>query len=96
MLRAMHAGVTLRERVGDWFNYKMTMPDGSPGPAVRTRAMIRLRALAFIERVGDLPPGYPTRVMDYDWKITDAGQAWLAANIDVCHKSKSFVTIPGK
>jgi hypothetical protein len=52
MLLAMRDGAVLRERYGDWFEYRLHKPDGSRGPPVMTRAMNRLLALAFIERIG--------------------------------------------
>ncbi|WP_375312818.1 hypothetical protein WHZ77_05935 [Bradyrhizobium sp. A5] len=45
-----------------------------------TRGINRLRELAFIERDGVLPGGQLTRFHDFDWRISDAGAAWLAAN----------------
>jgi nucleotidyltransferase/DNA polymerase involved in DNA repair len=58
----------LRQRLGDWSEYRLLRPDGDRGQ-VMTRAMNRLLALAFIERVGELPSGYPTRVLEFDWRI---------------------------
>ena len=80
MLYLMRDGATLRETVGDHFWYHLDLPDGGRGPMVMTRAMNRLENFGFIERIGELPPGYPTKVMRYDWRISAAGAAWLAAN----------------
>jgi hypothetical protein len=33
------------------------------------RSINPLRKLAFIERIGTLPPGHPPRVLEFDWRM---------------------------
>jgi len=79
LLKTIYGGAKLRQRVGDWSERHLHMPDGSRQVPM-TRALGRLTDLGFIERIGKLPPGYPDRVLEFDWRISAAGLGWLAAN----------------
>jgi hypothetical protein len=79
LLVAMRAGAVLHERAWRWTTWTLAPPGLAP-QRVGTRGIESLRQLAFIERVGVLPPGDLTCFHDFDWKISQAGLAWLAAN----------------
>jgi hypothetical protein len=78
MLEAMRDGAALREHVWNWTTYKMTTAGVTS--KLRWPSMGQLVRCAFIERIGTLPPGHPRKIMVFDWVITPAGHAWLAAN----------------
>jgi hypothetical protein len=79
LLLDMHGGAILRERAWRWTEWTL-QPIGQEPTRLTERAINRLRELAFIERDGVLPPGRLPRWFEFDWKITDAGKAWIEAN----------------
>lgn len=79
LLRAMAGGAVLREATMTWTSWTVTRPGCDPAK-FRDRGIDALRKLAFIERDGVLPPGHLARIHRFDWKITPAGAACLAAN----------------
>jgi hypothetical protein len=81
LLLAMHGGVSLHERAWRWTDWRLRRQDGVIEKVSEGRSgILKLRQLAFIERDGTLPPGRLERWFEFDWKITDAGKAWIAAN----------------
>jgi hypothetical protein len=85
LLVAMHGGARLQERVGRWISFVLRRHGKDP-ERISERGVNALRKLAFIERVGTLPPGHPPRMLDFGWRVTDAGRAWIAANTNNCGK----------
>jgi hypothetical protein len=81
LLRAMRDGGALREKVWGWISFSIQRAPGQAEEKITRRPVDRLRECAFIERIGTLPQGLPKRMMTFDWRITAAGHAWLAANI---------------
>jgi hypothetical protein len=79
MMIAIRNGAILQERHGDWSDWHMILPDGSRR-MVMTRALNRLLETGFVDRAGELPPGHPTSVLEFEWPLTPAGRAWMAAN----------------
>jgi hypothetical protein len=79
LLVAMRDGAVLRERGRDWSSFTLTPPGGAPAK-ITARPLRPLLQNVFIARVGTLPPR-KDRWFEFDWKITPAGAAWLAANI---------------
>jgi hypothetical protein len=79
LLMDMHGGAILRERAWRWTEWTLQVPGQEPAK-LGERGINRLRELAFIERDGELPPGRLPRWFEFDWKITDAGKAWIEAN----------------
>jgi hypothetical protein len=83
LLLAMHGGDTLIESAWRWTSW---LVERDPGGNVVDKitegrgGISKLRQLAFIERVGVLPPGKLERWYHFDWKITAAGEAWIEAN----------------
>ncbi|MGY3356414.1 hypothetical protein ACVWZK_003077 [Bradyrhizobium sp. GM0.4] len=79
LLVAMHGGAALHERTWSWTSWTLQRPGRAP-EKISSRGVDRLRECAFIERAGVLPPGNLTRFYNFDWRITPAGAAWLAAH----------------
>ncbi|MCS3893429.1 hypothetical protein M2171_002562 [Bradyrhizobium japonicum USDA 38] len=79
LLVAMRDGAVLRERGREWASFTLTRPGAAP-EKITYRPMRPLVQSAFIVLDGALPPR-KDRWYDIPWKITDAGQAWLAANV---------------
>jgi hypothetical protein len=79
LLLAMRAGAVLCERAWQWTSWTLQRPGQAP-EKITARGVDRLREFAFIERVGVRPPGELTRFHDWDWRVSNAGFAWLAAN----------------
>ena len=82
LLAAMGGGAALRERAWQWSSWTLQRPGLAP-EKITSRGVDRLREAVFIARDGVLPPGGLKRFHDFDWKITAAGAAWLAANVGV-------------
>jgi len=62
---------------------RVSMEDAAkfrPPQGIGQGGINRLREVAFIARYGVLPPGRLPRWFEFDWKITDAGKAWLVAH----------------
>jgi hypothetical protein len=79
LLWAMHQGSTLHESAWRWTKWTLQVT-GHDRDKINERGINRLRECAFIGRVGVLPPGRLDRWYDFDWRVTDAGKAWIAAN----------------
>jgi hypothetical protein len=79
MLEAMQNGAILHERAWRWTEWHIGAPRFS-SVRIGKRDINALRKVAFIQRDGVLPPGRLPRWFEFDWSITDAGMAWLAAN----------------
>jgi hypothetical protein len=82
LLLAMHGGAVLHESAWRWTKWWLTIC-GQQAPVNLTEGrggILKLRKLAFIERDGVLPPGRLERWYEFNWKVTGAGQAWIAAN----------------
>jgi hypothetical protein len=79
LLVAMAGGAVLHERAWKWTTWTLQLPGHTP-ERIGARGIDRLREVAFIARDGVLPQSALTRFHDFDWKIADAGRAWLAAN----------------
>lgn len=79
ILIAMRDGAVMRERMGDWSEIAMYLPDGTERE-IMTRALNRILETGFIERVGERPRSWPTKILEFDWRVTPAGLAWMAAN----------------
>lgn len=82
LLRAMHAGTRLHERAWRWTEWTEIAP-GQPAQRIGERGINALRRVAFIARDGILPPGRLSRWFEFDWSITAAGKAWLAAHPNI-------------
>ncbi|WP_256805777.1 hypothetical protein [Bradyrhizobium sp. Bra64] len=78
LLVAMRAGAVLRERGRDWSSFTLAHPGGAP-EKVTARPIRPLLECVFIARNGTLPPR-KDRWYEFEWKITEHGHAWLAAN----------------
>jgi hypothetical protein len=76
----MHGGVRLHERAWRWTEWTLWEKGEGPATPLNERGINALRKVAFIERDGVLPPGRHERWFEFDWKITDAGKAWIEAN----------------
>jgi hypothetical protein len=79
LLVAMRAGAVLHERAWRWTSWTLQLPGAEP-KKLTERPLNPLLKSAFIARGGVLPPGRLERMHEFDWKITEAGAAWLAAN----------------
>jgi len=79
LLIAMRNGAVLHERTWRWTQWHIGAP-GTPFVRIAERGINALREFAFIARDGVLPDGNLTRFHEFDWSITPAGHAWLAAN----------------
>jgi hypothetical protein len=79
LLRTIAAGAVLQERAQTWTEWKLRHPCGEI-EKITERGVNKLRQVAFIERVGVRPLQRPDRWIQFDWRITDAGEAWLTAN----------------
>lgn len=79
LLVAMRDGAVLRERGKDWSSFTLTKPGGAPAK-ITYRPIRPLAESAFIVLDGTLPPR-KDRWYDVAWKITEAGHAWLVANV---------------
>lgn len=80
LLRAMAGGAVLHERAFRWSSFTLQKSGADPKKLTErhTEPLVRL---SFIERDGVLPvPGVMRHFREFDWKITPAGAAWLAAN----------------
>ena len=62
-----------------WTSWQIARPGQDP-EKLSARGVEALRAAVFIERVGVLPPGHLSRMHRFDWRVSPAGAAWLAAN----------------
>jgi hypothetical protein len=81
LLLAMHGGAVLHEIAWRWTDWLLQMTGGEPAKLTEGRSgILKLRKLAFIERDGVLPPGRLERCFEFDWRVTAAGMAWIAAN----------------
>jgi hypothetical protein len=81
LLIAMSGYTILHERAWRWTEWTLRMRGGAPEKLTESRSgILKLRQCAFIERDGVLPPGRLERWFEFDWKITAAGLAWIAAN----------------
>ena len=70
----------LHERSWQWTSWTLQRPGQAP-VKITARGVDRLREASFIARDGVLPvPGRLTDLTNSTGKITDAGEAWLAAN----------------
>lgn len=78
LLIAMRAGAVLRERGRDWSSFTLAKPGAAPAK-VTARPLNPLLECVFIARNGTLPPRKDSWY-EFDYGITDAGHAWLAAN----------------
>ena len=76
LLVAMRAGARLQERAWRWSEWRLLMT-GEPAERIGERGINALRKVAFIARDGVLPGGRLPRWFEFDWSITDAGNAWL-------------------
>ena len=79
LLVAMAAGAILHERAFHWTSWTLQTPGDDP-KKITERPLNPLIRVAFIARSGDLPPGRIPRWLEFDWHVTDAGRAWMAAN----------------
>jgi hypothetical protein len=79
LLASIGAGARLHERAWRWTEWRLRMPGREP-ERIGERGINSLRRHAFIARDGVLPPGRLPRWFEFDWSITDAGKAWLAAD----------------
>jgi hypothetical protein len=79
LLVAMRDGARLHERAWRWTEWRLQMPGRDP-EKICERGINALRKVAFIQRDGVLPPGRLPRWFEFDWSITPAGRAWLAAD----------------
>jgi hypothetical protein len=76
MLRALRNGAVLHERAWRWTEWRIGAP-GMPPVRINERNINALRKVSFIARDGVLPPGRIPEWLEFEWKITPAGQAWL-------------------
>lgn len=74
----MRAGAVLRERGRDWSSFTLAKVGGEP-TKVTARPINPLIECVFIARNGTLPPRKDCWY-EFDYRIADAGFAWLAAN----------------
>lgn len=80
VLVAMRDGATLHERGMRWSSWTLRRPGEEP-KKVSTRPLDTLIEKVFIARCSALPDhGW----YEIDWKITEHGMAWLAANVGDC------------
>jgi hypothetical protein len=79
LLVAMADGARLHERAWRWTEWSLHAPGHEP-KKIGERAVNSLVKHAFIARDGVLPSGRLPRWLNFDWSITTAGKAWLAAN----------------
>jgi hypothetical protein len=79
LLMEVHGGARLEEHAWRWTEWVLHQTDQGP-EKISERGINALRKVAFIERDGVLPPGRLPRWFVFDWKITDAGKAWIEAN----------------
>lgn len=82
LLLAMHDGARLYERAWRWTEWTLIEPGQLP-QRIGERGINALRRVAFIARDGVLPPGRLPRWLEFDWIITVAGDAWLAAHPNI-------------
>lgn len=80
LLKALCEGAALRERVWRWNSFHLQRAAGQAEEKLTCRPVDPLVESVFIERIGKLPPGMPPRMLTYDWRVTEHGRAWLAAN----------------
>jgi hypothetical protein len=74
----MRSGAVPHERGARFSSWTLQRPGQDP-EKITERPISPLVKLAFIARNGELPPD-TRRWYDFDWKVTEAGRAWLAAN----------------
>lgn len=79
LLCSIRDGAVLRELIWNWRSFRL-LRAGNPEERVRGPAIDPLMEAAFVERVGAWPEEKPRWMVTFDWRITDAGRAWLAAN----------------
>ncbi|GLH79752.1 hypothetical protein SSBR45G_46610 [Bradyrhizobium sp. SSBR45G] len=79
LLIALRDGSRLTERGRDWSSFTLTKPCTAPAK-ITARPIDPLRRAGFIARNGSLPPR-TDRWFQFEWRITEHGHAWLAANI---------------
>ena len=77
LLRKMRNGAVLHERAWRWTEWWLI---DWTRKRLTERPINTLRKVAFIARDGVLPPGRIPEWTEFDWLITPAGHAWLAAN----------------
>jgi hypothetical protein len=80
LLSAMFDGAVLRERAWRWTEWTLIASDESSGFKITEHGINPLRKCAFIERDGVLPPGRLPHWFEFNWRVTDAGKAWIEAN----------------
>lgn len=81
LLQKLCVNYSLKELIGrEWDSFKIQPVDAPAWEKVTCRPVDRLREQSFIARVGTPPPGRPKKMIVFDWVVTDAGRAWLAAN----------------
>jgi hypothetical protein len=80
LLCAMFDGAILRERAWRWTEWSLIASDESSAFRITEHGINPLRKCAFIERDGILPTGRIPWWVEFDWRVTDAGKAWIEAN----------------
>jgi|SRR5665213_1203553 len=91
LVKLHHDDLHLREIITARRAFMLFTADESDGERACGHAVRRLGLLGLIERCGTLPPDWRERHLDYDWRISAAGHAWIAANTLKCGKIGQLV-----